>query len=120
MPFIVPSHMISATALTEPVEVVRAPEIATARDSVAPKISTAFPGATGYRVSVEYLRGMREKTFQDGEILTIPVLDTVTVTVWSSTPITAEIGDYVTFSNLMIGAVDSSIYVQAQGMVVTS
>lgn len=53
MPFIVPSHMISATALTEPVEVVRAPEIGTARDSVAPKISTAFPGAVDSSIYVQ-------------------------------------------------------------------
>lgn len=120
MPFPVPSHMISASALADPVEVVREPEVSTARDSDTPKTSAAFPGTTGYRVTVEYLRGMREKTFSDGREMEIPVLDTVTVTVWSRTPVTASIGDYVEFSDLMVGAFDSSVYVQAQGMTVVS
>lgn len=120
MSFLVPTHMISATALLEPVEVVRAPEIASARGSDSPKTSTNFPGTAAYRVTVEYLRGTREKTFQDGEIVTIPVLDQVTVTVWSATSLKAEVGDYVVFNDLMIGAVDSTLYVQAQGMEVVS
>ena len=52
----------------------------------------------------------------DGSTLEFPQVETKNVTVWSDGPVQASVGDYVELVEPLIGAVDSTTYVQALGI----
>lgn len=110
-----PDYMTPLDALTGPVEVKVEPSVVTEnRESAAPKTSPRFPGRTPYRVGIEIVRGFSTKTMPDGTVLDAPDLAQMNVTVWSlSGAPDVRGGEYVQFTQPMIGAVDGALYVQA-------
>lgn len=111
----VPPYLIPASVLaSEPVEVTKAPEMVLVDEK--PKVNSNFPGRTAYRMAVEVVRGTKEKTLFDGRSAEVPILDEISVTVWTASAPSAQVGQYVRLAGVMVGAVDGSTYVQATGV----
>lgn len=119
-PYLVPAGILA----TEAVEVTRGPKIKTEGkgENKKPKVSDYFPGRAAYSMAVEVIRGMKQKTLADGKVGMVPILDEISVTVWSETAPTIKPGDYVHLHGVMVGAVseegsrDAVVYVQAIGV----
>lgn len=120
MAFPVPQYMTGIDEISGPVQVTREPEVVMQRQNGEVtdrrKESNAFPGCTGYRVEVEYYAGERTKVLPNGQEQTFPLLEQTNVTVWSQTPVTAHVGDYVVLERLMVGGMQGGVYFQAQGI----
>lgn len=110
-----PTYLVRLSQWTDPVQLVSDPMIKKNPDGSA-KISEHFPGRTAYRVGVEVMMGTKSKVMPDGSTLEFPQVETKNVTVWSDGPVQASVGDYVELVEPLIGAVDSTIYVQALGI----
>ena len=109
-PYLVPAGLLAS----EPVEVTRAPELVLVDEK--PKANSNFPGCQAYRMAVEVVRGSKKKTLVDGRTVEVALLDEIAVTVWTASAPSAQVGQYVRLSGLMVGAVDGSTYVQALGV----
>lgn len=120
MAFPIPKYMIGIDEISGPVQVTREPEVVMQRENGEVtdrrKESNAFPGCTAYRVEVEYYAGERIKIRPNGEEKTVELLGQTNVTVWSQTPVTAHVDDYVVFEHLMVGGMQGGPYFQAQGL----
>lgn len=115
----VPAYMVPAGILaTEPVEVTRGPEMKLVGDGdqKKPKVNPNFPGRTAYGLTVEVVRGAKQKTLADGQKRTVPILDELSVTVWAESAPEVVLGEYVHLHGVMVGAVDGTAYVQALGV----
>ncbi|WP_459589856.1 hypothetical protein [Corynebacterium camporealensis] len=113
-----PNYMdnVSPLIADEGVEVKNAPKLVEDQKGRA-KTAAAFPGLSGYKLPVEVVRGSREKRMPNGDVMEVLETKTVNVTVWAPAPPTVSEGDYVVFKDLMVGAVESSLFYQALGVV---
>lgn len=112
-----PSYMDPIAPLIEGdgVEVVGSPKLVEDQQGKA-KSAAAFPGCLGYKIPVEVIRGSREKTLPSGEVIDLVETKTINVTVWGKSAPSVSVGAYVRFEQLMVGAVDSSLFYQALGV----
>lgn len=120
MAFPVPKYMIGIDEISGPVQVKQEPEVVMQRENGEVtdrrKESKAFPGCTAYRVEVEYIADVYEKVMLNGEVEINKIFGQMNVTVWSQTPVTAHVDDYVVFERLMVGGMQGGPYFQAQGL----
>lgn len=74
----------------------------------------------GWVVPVELTRGVRQKRLPNGKILQTLDTETIKITVWAHEKPVFQIGDYVTFSGLAVGAFASTrgakMFFQATGI----
>lgn len=111
----IPNYLTPIESLTASVEVVGAVREKTDSEGVQ-KRSPVFDGALGWVVPVEIVRGTRTKRLPNGDELNVLDTDTVNVTVWNNSIPSVKAGDYVAFVSPMVGAVESSLFVQALGV----
>lgn len=85
------------------------------KDSSGEPKKETFTGENlpGWVIPVEIVRGLRKKTLPNGNVLETADSETVNVTLWSKEKPHLEMGDYVSFFDLMVGAYEGRIYVQA-------
>lgn len=118
--FEVPSYLVPVFQLSnDGVEVVNPPSEPQKNQEGEPKRNQAFPGLQAYRVGVEVVYSERE-TVRDGETVIKASTKTLNVTVWASSMPQVQVGDWVRFTTLMVGAVDSNVFAQALGVEVIS
>lgn len=115
----VPNYLTPIESLMTSVEVVGAVREKTDSEGVQ-KRSPVFDGALGWVVPVEIVRGTRTKRLPSGDELNVLDTDTVNVTVWNTTAPTVKPGDYVEFVSPMVGAVESSLFIQALGVTLSA
>lgn len=83
------------------------------------KKSQAFAGRKAYRIGVQVVNSERE-IMRDGEKALMYSVRPVNVTVWTSSMPEVSEGDWVRFTSLMVGAMDSNVFFQALGVEVVS
>lgn len=66
-----------------------------------------------WTVSVEVVRGIREKVLPSGEKLTVFDTEKMNITVHRKEKPSIENGDYVYFSDVAFGAMEGKIFIQA-------
>ncbi|MGP9722249.1 hypothetical protein [Corynebacterium sp. AOP40-4SA-5] len=115
-PPVIPSWMIGGELFTGAVEVRSVDGLDTTKEG-KPKASKGFPGLLPFKVTVEFLRGVREKKRLDGQALQLPDYDQISVKVWGEGSPQVEVGDYVRLIQPMVGSVDGNLFVQAVGLV---
>lgn len=113
--FAVPNYLLPFYQLeVDGVEVVNTPSGPQNDEDGKAKQNQAFPGMQAYRVGVEVV-------YSEREVIRIQALAKVmNVTAWASSMPQVQEGDWVRFTSLMVGAVDSNVFAQALGVEVLS
>lgn len=118
--FDVPSYLVPVFQLSnDGVEITSLPSGPQKTKDGQEKRSQAFPGMLAYRIGVEAVNSERE-VIRDGEPIIKSSVRPMNVTVWASSMPQVQLGDWVRFTTLMVGAVDSNVFAQALGVEVVS
>lgn len=105
-------HYLTPLAAFESAEVVQAPRPKEHDDQQKTESFTGnnFPG---WIVDVEIIRGQSEKRLPNGKEMIVLDTEIIPVTIWSDVKPSCSPGDYISFSNLMVGSYNSKSYFQA-------
>lgn len=109
--FIVPPYLTPVYQVLESVRVRALPDVPEEKNG-APKTNPAFPGCKAWKIQVTLV--MSEEEDADGalarEVRRQPI------TIWSPERPDVAVGDRARVTGLMVGAVDSMIFLQATGV----
>lgn len=111
----IPRGMVPITALAHAVEVVTGPEMA--MDGDKPKKKAAYPGRTGWRLTIEATVGFRQKRVlganNEVKVFNGADLFSHSVTVWADQKPQCAPGDFIFLENLAVGRLDNGFYLTA-------